>query len=236
MINIIKTSPDDLWKKAADLLFDKIIESDSDRKKCLILLSGGSALNIYNILADKIRKFPIHVYRLAFAQVDERFQPQNSEDTNSHQIEKTGLLSLLKEKNIDFYPIPQIGSLEEASQKYDKTISKLFYEYDNKMAVLGIGEDGHTAGLLPGFQSAWDKTQFVAGFKNSGQFKKRLTITPKAIKLLDYALIAVKGEVKRVNLQKIISREVTEINKIPGVILNQLKQAHLITDLKVIYP
>ena len=104
------------------------------------------------------------------------------------------------------------------------------------MAVLGIGEDGHTAGLLPGYQSAWEKAQFVAGYENSGQFKKRLTITPKAIKLLDYALIAVKGEAKRVNLQKIISREVAEINKIPGVILNQLKQAHLITDLKVIYP
>lgn len=235
-MNIITVSSTEIWQKAANMLLDKIIEADSVHGKSLILLSGGSTKIIYSILAGKLKKYPLHANRLAFAQVDERFQPGNRDDINAYQIKKTGLPAVLKEKNISFYPISQKGSLENASREYDKTINKLFSGFEYKMAVLGLGKDGHTAGLLPANQVFWDSHNLVAGYENRGHFQKRISLTPKAIKMLDYALVAVSGEAKEANLIKILKAEETDVDKIPGIILMQIQKADLITDLEVDIP
>lgn len=247
MINIIKTEEEGLWIRGARILSEKLEMSGGEGKKCLLLLSGGSAVNIYQKLAKYIDLLQVRSDNLAVGQVDERFRPgfqysgflpseTQSSAINSINIEKTGLIEVLKAKNIPFYKIPQAGTFREAAFNYDKLLTKLFKVYDYRMSVLGIGQDGHTAGLLRSYKNEWDKDRLVAGFENRGEFKERITITPKAFRLLDYALVAVSGIDKKDTLERILRNESEDVNNLPGILIHKIKEVDIVSDILVNHP
>src|SRR3990167_3927171 len=100
MIEIIPTDDVQIWQRAADLLFEKINKENGKGKKIFLLLSGGSALSIYQELANKIQNIEIRPGNVAIGQVDERFRPDSETDINSLAIEKTGLIEILKNKEV----------------------------------------------------------------------------------------------------------------------------------------
>src|SRR3989338_10717361 len=103
MIKIVKTDTESIWHKAADIIWAKIEAAISGSRKTLLLLAAGSAVNIYPILAEKLKNLSIKPHFLSIAQADERFQPENNEDINANQIEKSGLT---------FYAVDQKGTVE----------------------------------------------------------------------------------------------------------------------------
>ena len=232
MLNQIKSSKDKIWQDAADCLLSKLKKTNIRKKRCLLLLSGGSSVNIYSRLAEYIRRSQFNSENLAVGQVDERIRPDKQEEINFEMIKESGIVSVLTGKNIPFYRIPQENSLPESADFYSAQLSKLFNQYDFHMAVLGIGSDGHTAGLLPGYQKMWDKNRFAVGYKNRGQFRHRITITPKAVKLLDYALFVAAGAEKREVLKKIIQNNENDLNLLPGMVIHNIKTADLLTDIQ----
>ena len=234
-----------MWQKASELLLNQLKTTLKEKKKCLLLLSGGSAVNICYSLAEYIKKAQIGSDILAIGQVDERFIPKNHESgiknqesardlinspINAVNIRNSGLIDILKEKNIPFYKIPQEGMLQEAADFYNRQLEELFKKYTFRMAVLGIGRDGHTAGFLPGYKKMWDKERFAAGYENLGQFPRRITVTPLVIRKLDYALVAVSGNEKKEVLQKILNKGSDDINRLPGLLVHEIKEADLVTD------
>ena len=227
MINIQKINSQEIWHEAATLLFKKLQFAGNEGKRSLLLLSGGSAISIYQILSELIDKGNIRSDSLAVGQIDERFQPENENDINAGQIDSSKLTEILQKKQIPFYQIPQTGNLRETSFNYDKLLKKLFKTYDYHLAVLGIGQDGHTAGLLRGYRMEWDKDRMVAGFENRGEFKQRITITPKVFGMLDYALVAVLGLEKKAVVEKIINQESGDINNLPGLLIHKIKEVDL---------
>src|SRR3989338_6728652 len=135
------------------------------KKKALIFLSGGSCVNLYAKLADWLAGQKDFGGNLTFAQADERFQPGDqvesrkynvvsrlNKNINSDAIGESGLWEMCKKLRIPFHLVSQKGALNEAADEYNQTVEQLLNEHDYKIAVLGIGEDGHTAGLLPGYQ------------------------------------------------------------------------------------
>lgn len=244
MIKLTRSSEIGIWENAWEVLAEKIRKINLDHKKALLLLSGGSAVNLYRDLAEYIKKSQFISDNMAVGQVDERFQPAYQETINNKQktesidissinyenIRKNGLVDALTNKNIPFYRVPQKGSLAEAAESYNKTLGNLFKKDDYKMAVLGIGEDGHTAGLLPGYEKEWKVNRYVVGYNNQGEFPQRITITPKAIKELDYALVVVSRENKREALRSAIKAEnITRTNSYPAVLIQKIKEVDIIT-------
>src|SRR3989338_3588527 len=136
-VYLFKYSGTNIYFQAAKKLIDVLSRSLRERKKTLLLLSGGSVIALYL----KLAKFT----QLKIAQVDERFQPENKDDVNAEAIAKTGFL-------LPYYKVRQDTTLAEAARGYDNEISKLMEWADYKVAVLGIGEDCHTAGLIPGYK------------------------------------------------------------------------------------
>ncbi len=230
-----------VFDKAAEFLLAAIHDQLKTGSKVLLLLSGGSAVKLYKIITYHLSL--ISYNNLAIAQLDERFQPVNNNDANANSIGKTGLWKVCKKRNIPYYLVSQEGTLKESAEKYDQTISKLFKEYTYKLAVLGIGEDAHTAGLLPGYEKIWNVDSFIVGYKLKGNgqnglrdlicpemFKQRITITPKALAQLDQAIVVAVGEKKREALRKINYVKIKDINKYPAAILQKIKKVDLFTD------
>lgn len=224
----------EIWNAASDFLINEL--TINKNRKSLLLLSGGSVVNIYHQLSKFLNSKSSNLPFLSIALVDDRFHPDWTKQAqsldvniNSHLIEKTGFWETCYKKKIHYYTISQEGTLAESARQYNKIINRLFSQYDYKIAVLGIGEDGHTAGLIPGYEKAWDTNNFVVGYENNGQFKQRITMTPKAIKELDQAIVLAKGKKKK-RVVDILLNETVSLNKFPMGIIHKIPRVDLFLD------
>jgi len=223
MIKIVKTDRRSIWHKAADIISEKIDAVIASSQKTLLLLSAGSAVNIYPLFAEKLKNLSKKPHFLTIAQADERFQPENKEDINAYQIEKSGLT---------FYAVDQKGTMEESAQKYNQTISKLYKNTDFRIAILGIGDDGHTVGLLPGYRKLWDKDTFAVGYENKGRFPQRITLTPKALQQCNFTVVCLAGKTKKQVLWKLERESEEGLNIFPASILYSIPEAVVLADAK----
>lgn len=218
----------------------------------LLFLSGGSCVKLYPYLAKSILTLfrnseDDDIQNLTILQVDERFQPGKKEDTNAFQIEKTGLWKACLKAQVEYYMISQERSLEDSTDYYNDTIKKFnisrMPQFDKsgnqrkkqmyQIGVFGIGEDGHTAGLLPGYKSSWDgETCCYVGYENSGSFKKRITLTPSSIKKMDVAFILASGKKKKKVLKKLKSSRKANTDAFPALVLLDIPQIEVFTDQK----
>lgn len=160
---------------------------------------------------------------------------------NSETIGETGLWQVCERACMSYYIVSQEGTLENAAAQYNRTIEKLFRECDYKMAVLGIGEDGHTAGLITGYEKEWNVDRCVVGY-NLGQEKsrdfscqhklrERITVTPKLLEKLDYALVVAMGERKKEAVQNALEKEnLEDLNKYPSAIIQKIKEVDMFID------
>lgn len=240
MINIHTVSENQVWDTSSERLIEIIKQNSS--KKILLLLSGGSVVGMYGNLVRWIKDKKIRD-KFAMGQVDERFKPngewkmENARmniDINANAIWKTGLWEVCEERKIPYFTITQEGTFEESARMYNARMHECMNEYTFKMAILGIGEDGHTAGLLPGYAKGWDKERWIVGYKNSSVYPQRITITPKAIRLLDYALVAAVGGEKKWAIEKIV-KDIRDANidRTPGLLLRGIQNVDLFTDQNI---
>lgn len=222
-IRIDRFSETAIWQEANKRLIDTLKQNLDSGKKTLLLLSGGSCINLYTYLSDYLchPEF-ISGSILSIAQVDERFQPESQKDINARAIKKVGF-------QVPYYIVSQEGSVEKSAEEYNRTIEDLWKKCDCKIAVLGIGEDCHTAGLIPGYEKDWNIDRYIAGYDlQQGKFRKRITITPKLMEKLDYALIVAAGLKKKEAIKNALKKENLEnLNKYPAAIIQKIPKTDL---------
>jgi len=150
--------------------------------------------------------------------VDERFGEKLHDNSNEKMIKETGLLRYFHLRDTPFYPILKGLSREETAQEYDQTVRKLNSIFPKSVALLGIGADGHTAGIAGdrGTVRKWgnkgDKGDifknpifekerqhlFVSDFNDEhGYFKERITMTFLGLSMIDLLIILAFGENKK---------------------------------------
>lgn len=221
-----------IWNKASEFLANWLRLYHNIGQKTLFLLSGGSVTNLYTDLTKFINTSELNFDFLVFAQVDERFKPPHKADINAHVITETRLLKVCHKKNIPYYLIPQEGTLKEAAEKYNKQLSDLFEHATYKICVLGIGEDAHTAGLLPGYKKDWNKDLYTVGYRNNGRFSQRITVTPEVLYDLDQAIVVAVGEKKKEAIKSALNPlNIDNTGKYPAAILQKMEKVDLFTDI-----
>lgn len=232
MIKVHISSSVQIWHKAAGLLIDRVKSYRSLRKKVLILLSGGSSVHLYPIIAKEINSHPYYWKTVTFAQTDERFRPQDQNEINAKVISRTTLPEVSHNHRIPIYFISQKGTLKKSTTLYNQTLSKLFSDCEIKLAALGVGIDCHTAGLLAGYQNEWDVKHYVAGYGNAGKFKNRITITPYALAGINAALVVVNGEQKRKALQDALNTSHRNYpNTYPAALIQIIPSVDVVTTI-----
>lgn len=235
MIQIHKESSSLIWQTASSFLTDTLRLNSNISQKTLLLLSGGSATHLYSLLAKFLQDMQLPENLLTVAQVDERFHPVKESrmtmEINEIAIGKTGLWRVCQVKKIPYFTISQEGTLEQAAHEYDVTMGQCYNNSIYKIAVLGIGEDGHTGGLLPGYKNRWDKDEYVISYHNKGAYPNRISLTPYALTQLDQALVVAAGKQKKDIVPLILDgRNKKKIDEYPAVLLHSIPKVDLFTD------
>lgn len=147
-----------------------------------VSLSGGSTpKTLYALLASDAfcGRFPrarVHWHW------DERFVPHDHPDSNYRMARET-MLENAPVPPANIHPIPTDGRPVDAAARYERLLMDTYGSDVLKperplfdITLLGIGEDGHTASLLPGEPVLEDRTHWVAEVSH-GRPEVRITPT-----------------------------------------------------------
>jgi 6-phosphogluconolactonase len=190
---------DSVASHAADWLIARVAAAEAPVR---VALSGGSTpKRLFSLLAQPERAARMKWERLALFWGDERCVHYDSPDSNYGEAKRL----LLDHVPIDMgqvHPFPTNLAPEEAAARYAQTLqaaygatvlapSKPLFEVN----FLGLGEDGHTASLIPG-QPVLDELRAWTAAVAGGRPEVRLTLTYPALESADTVVFLVCGASK----------------------------------------
>jgi len=214
--------------RAAFELLKGIVNSET----AMFLSGGGSPRDLYRLISqDKNRS----VKPVAFCTVDERWVVAGSPDSNEQMIASTGLYEYAAGADIEVHKI--LGGIlnrSETALRYGVVLDGIFARIHNSVSIMGIGTDGHTAGIAPYVTLPLNK--MVVGYLNDQkgwQFPERITITAVALKRIDEHIILAFGEDKKDVLKRFVGQK-NNAREFPAEVFKEIdRRVYLITDQKV---
>lgn len=196
------------------LLAKEFLTTAIDQKTMIYLSGGKTPKALYEQLAREEIFNPG-----AVGMVDERYGEKFHANSNEKMFRDAGLLRYLELRDIPFYPILGVDKTrEETADAYDTAMRSLNLVFQKSVAFLGIGADGHTAGIAgnradftnPLFDFT-HKSLLVSDFNDpTGMFKERVTMTFLALEMMDLLVVLVLGEDKKDALEKMFEAGSTE--------------------------
>lgn len=171
----------------------KILYEKVDRETVLFISGGNTPKPLYKKIAE-YKSLEVG----AVAMVDDRYT-FHQQYSNEIMIADSGLITYLNSKNIAFYKILEFGlSREKTAEEYDETVRFLLAHFPKNIAIMGIGADGHTAGIPVQSQKSKIKSQkYVDEYDDfPTEPKDRVSLTFKALGMVDLLIVLSFGEDK----------------------------------------
>jgi 6-phosphogluconolactonase len=177
-------------------------------------LSGGSTpKRAYEVLADFDASLDWR--KMHFFWGDERFVPPDHRDSN-FRMAREALIDHVPIPAAQVHPIPTVsGSPEQVAALYEATLQDF---YGSKMldperplfdvALLGLGEDGHTASLFPGTKALDERDAWVTSIIGVKP-EPRIALTYPALQSSRVILFVVSGPKKRDILARVLANDMT---------------------------
>lgn len=211
--------------EVAPFLAGRIIELLDEGHKVLWLLSGGSGGQVC-IDVSKILKSH-NLENLFVTMSDERYGEPGHPEENFHQLIKRGL----ELPGATMYRPLIIGVREDIANVFNSKLGELYKQTDYHIALLGIGSDGHTAGIKP-HSYAVDSTQNVESFV--GDDFERITVTPALLGQFDEVIVQAYGSEKHEIMEKLlnISAKDIDMQSFPAGIIKKIPKVTIWSDYK----
>jgi len=200
-----------LARAGADYLCDLAAATTG---RTIVALSGGNTPKpLYELLAQEPIKSRLPWDRVHFILGDERFVPP-SDPASNYGMARAAFLSHVPVPPGNVHPVETEGvTLDQAATRYEAMLKGL-YGADTldvsrpllDLTLLGLGDDGHTASLLPGQPVLKERKRWVAPVPK-GRTEERVTLTYPALDSSAVVAFLVSGEGKRDILDKILSGE-----------------------------
>jgi 6-phosphogluconolactonase len=181
-----------------------------------ICLTGGSSpRKLYELLATDPYRSKIPWDRVHWFIGDERFVATSDERNNMAMARRAFLDRLAPADHI--HPIPtDAANPDDAAGRHEAEL-KSFYGASTldparplfDLVLMGIGPDGHTASLFPGYLEVEERTRWVVGVPqaNVEPFVPRVSLTLPALASCREMLFEVSGAAKRAILTRVLSGE-----------------------------
>jgi 6-phosphogluconolactonase/glucosamine-6-phosphate isomerase/deaminase len=210
------------WEDGVADLTERLIKELADGRHVLWLTSGGSNVLSSVQIMDNIP--PEHRQNLSIMPIDERYGEVGHSDSNWAQMLQAGF----KGGEATLLPVLIEGlGFEETIDRYNQLTAKAFKDNEIIIAQIGMGGDGHVAGILPDSPAITETEALATGYR-SDPFE-RLTLTFTALRHINAAYIFAFGNTKREAVQTLQTQSV-ELNRQPAQILKELPEAYLYSD------
>lgn len=195
----------------------EILGKYSDFKTAMFLSGGNTPKKLYEHFANE-KKLKVG----SVGQIDERFGISGHKNSNEKMIKETGLLDYFESLNIRFYPmLEKDKDIEDTARDYDEALRFVLKYFPKTVGILGIGEDGHTAGIpaIPEISRKMMEDQSgIIDFYDAEKYGPRITMNYHGLAMLDLIIVLVLGQEKRETLAQMFkfngSQE--EIEKFPA--------------------
>jgi len=194
----------------------------SGRRFGLVLAGGSTPRTLYRLLATEFRE------RMPWTRVhlfwgDERFVPADHPDSNRRMVEEALISHVpIPPENVHSIAAPAAGgpfSPQEAAVRYEEELRRVLGRTAGSraaspggpgfdVALLGVGEDGHTASLFPGDPALDESERWVRAVPDPppGHEHPRVTLTLPALARAGRILFLAAGERKRDAVRRIAIR------------------------------
>lgn len=167
-----------------------------------VALSGGATpRDLFAKLAAPPYREAIPWARVELFWGDERFVPADHPESN-YGMTRRALLDHIAIPAANIHPIPTDGTPDEAASRYEALLREVYGAETLDPArplfdivFLGLGEDGHTASLLPGQVVLAERRAWVAAV-TQGRPETRITLTYPALESSRHVAFLVAGASK----------------------------------------
>lgn len=229
-MKIVQT--EDIEASAVDCLINLI--KNNSTKQILLLLSGGSWLSLYEKINPEI--FSANV---TISVLDERFS--FDEKTNNFlQLKQTNFFQNAFKNGVKFIDtgVEENETLINHSNRFETALREWKSQNQNGIIIvtMGMGTDGHTAGIFPTFNFEDFDDKWVIGYevdKSINVYTERVTVTPYfLINEVTLAVCCVSGENKCQMLNSILSNGDENVN-LPARIWHKMQNVEVVTDCKL---
>jgi 6-phosphogluconolactonase len=188
---------DALSARAAALIAERMTGCDTPFR--MVLSGGTTPIAAYRKLA-RLPNLPWSCAELFFS--DERFVPPDHHNSNYRMARET----LLADGTVQprkLFAIPTDDTPDSAAARYDEMLRQQYGAGELEpgvplfdLTLLGLGDDGHTASLLPGQPVLQERTRWAAAVPE-GRGEPRITLTYPALESSRLILFLVSGAAKR---------------------------------------
>lgn len=219
---------DDVAERAAELFVETLLASVRERDRFIVCLAGGrTPLPTYRRLAERA-DLPwdrVHVFV-----GDERFVSDTHPDSNFGSI-RGALLDHVPVPAGQVHPWPILADPEASVAAYATVLDETLGGRPFDLTLLGLGADGHTAGIFPHAGKTDAKTAAVAS-RPDGDGHPRLSLTPRRLSESRTVVFLVSGEEKRDALQALLASD-DEPETVPARAVAATDRLLVLTDLAV---
>ena len=164
----------------------------------LVPAGGATPRATYRLLAEQ--NLDWDCAELFFS--DERWVPPDHADSNYRMVRET-LLAGAAVRPRKVFAMPTDGTPQSCADRYDEALRQQYGAGELQpgqplfhLTLLGLGDDGHTASLLPGQPVLRERRRWVAAVPE-GRGEPRLTLTYPALESSELILFLVSGAAKR---------------------------------------
>jgi 6-phosphogluconolactonase/glucosamine-6-phosphate isomerase/deaminase len=204
------------------------------RESVLLLLSAGSALSFLNWA--EIKNIP---HQLTIGMLDERYDEAGL-GNNFMEFAQSDFYREAEVAGVSFInsAVMEGESFADFGQRFERGITS--WQAQNPKGViivtLGLGQDGHTAGLFPGFESKWDTAGAAVAYevpKEINAHTKRVSVTPTFLKNgVTAALAYVMGETKKKALSALMKKDGNR-DTLPSLVWHDINNLTTVTDINI---
>jgi 6-phosphogluconolactonase len=216
---IAVADPAALAKAAAERLLARI--ADNSDRVAICLTGGSSPKRLYELLGNEPYRDQIPWQRVHWFIGDERFVAATDSLNNMHMARQAFLNRCAPLVNI--HPIAtNAASPDEAAHRYEVEL-KSFYGADGldparplfDVVLMGVGPDGHTASLFPGYPALAETERWVVGVPQAHvePFVPRVSLTLPTLASCHEMLFEVAGADKRAILSRVLAGEDLPANR-----------------------
>jgi 6-phosphogluconolactonase len=216
---IAVSDADALAKAAADRVMARIAASPGS--VAIALTGGSSPQKLYQLLTTEPYRSRIPWDRVHWFIGDDRFVPADDPLNNMAMARRIFLDRTAPAANI--HPIPaDSADPDDAARRYEHELQS-FYGANAldparplfDVVLMGVGPDGHTASLFPGYPALEETKRWVVGVPkaNVEPFVPRVTLTLPTLASSREMLFEVAGADKRPILTRVLAGENLPANR-----------------------